>query len=154
MDNWFMASTQDCFLTCKLRDETSAYWQTNTLKRYRKSLLAKTLKLLNQSTYTTKIWFSYPMRKILKAYPYAWFQYLFTEIVRNDPRCKQIWKETKKFSADVPHRLLRLGLFEPLTEEAKSEIDSRRAPLYKLTWKYDANKYNEKSTLHYLLESS
>lgn len=155
MDNWFMAAHKESYLVKKLRDEGNAYWLTNTgLTRRRNTLSSKVLEaLLNSSIHTTKFWFSFPVRKIAKAYPYPWFQFLFARLVEKDADFKEIWERTPKISADLPHKLQRLGLTNQLTEEAKKEIHSRSTPLYKLTWKYDISKYNESTILHYALSN-
>ena len=154
MENWFMASSADCYLTKKLNDEANAYWLSNSgLKRHRNDLISRLIKLFSLNRRVTRFTFSYPIRKVFKAYPYHWFMYLFTELVRSDERFRQIWNETGKISAKPPHRIQRFGMTEPLTEELKKEIDAKSTPLYKLTWKYDKSQYKEGCALYYLLES-
>lgn len=156
MDNWFMASHRDCYLTQRLCQEADAYWLSNTgLTRHRNTWLSKTLKLfLDNSVATTRFWFSYPVRKLAKAYPYAWFQFIFNRLVADDARFREIWDSTPKISADLPHRVQQLGMLKPLTETSKNEIDNDVSPLYKLTWKYRADAETENSLLHYLLQSA
>ena len=155
MDNWFMASHESCYLTQKVRDESNAYWLTNTgLTRRQATLLARVLEVLfNRSVPATRHWFSFPVRKLTKSYPYAWFQYLFSKLVFEDARFREIWEQTPKLSADLPHKLQSLGLTEPLTKEAKDEIDSLMSPVYKLNWRYSPSKYTRDSTLYYLFET-
>ncbi len=154
MDNWFMASSNDCYLTKKLNHEANAYWLSNTgLRRHRKSFASRIVKLLSKDSRVTRYTFSYPIRKVFKAYPYHWFMYLFTELVRTDAQFREVWNGTGKISAKLPHRVQRYGMLEPLTEELKKEIDAKPTPLYKLTWKYDKSQYKEGCVLHYLLES-
>jgi oligoribonuclease (3'-5' exoribonuclease) len=156
MDNWFMAAHRDCYLTQKLREEADAYWLSNTgLTRHRNTWLSKTLKLfLDNSVATTRYWFSYPVRKFAKAYPYAWFQFLFSKLVADDARFRKIWDDAPKISADLPHRVQHLGMFKPLTEASKQEIDNDVSPLYKLTWKRKADTNTENSLLHYVLQTA
>ena len=154
MENWFMASSADCYLTEKLNDEANAYWLSNKgLRRHRNSPASRFIKLFSLNSRLTRYTFSYPIRKILKAYPYHWFMYLFTELVRNDEQFRRVWNETGKISAVPPHRVQRFGMLEPLTEEIKREIDSKQTPLYKLAWRYDKSQYKEGCVLYYLLES-
>ncbi len=154
MDNWFMASSNDCYLTKKLNHEANAYWLSNTgLRRHRKSFVSRIVKLLSKDSRVTRYTFSYPISKVFKAYPYHWFMYLFTELVRTDAQFREVWNGTGKISAKLPHRVQRYGMLEPLTEELKKEIDAKPTPLYKLTWKYDKSQYKEGCVLHYLLES-
>lgn len=154
MDNWFIASSNDCYLTKKLHDEANAYWLSNKgLRRHRGNLTSRIVKMFSLNSRVTRYTFSYPVRKVLKAYPYHWFMYLFTELVRTDEQFRQIWNETGKISAKLPHRVQRFGMLEPLTEEFKREIDSKPTPLYKLAWRYDKSQYNKDCVLYYLLES-
>lgn len=154
MDNWFMASSNDCYLSKKLNHEANAYWLSNKgLRRHRKSVISRIVKIFTLNSLITRYTFSYPIRKILKAYPYHWFMYLFTELVRTDEKFREVWEGTGKISAKLPHRVQRFGMLEPLTEELKKEIDAKPTPLYKLTWKYDKSQYKEGCVLYYLLES-
>lgn len=152
MDNWFMASSKDCYLTRKLAEASNQYWLDNhKLKRHHKTFTSRALTLLQKNTFTTRFWFSWPVRKLLKAYPYMWFQYLFTELVRKDACFRRIWAETPKISADLPHILQQFGLLEPLGDAAKDHISGKKSPLYKLTWRFNPSRYTEETTLHYLL---
>lgn len=153
MDTWFLASSIDGYLISRWRDEAVLYWNSSDkLTRYRPGFTSRVLKLLDLSIHTTRFWFSYPVRKVLKAYPYIWPNYLFTELLRKDARFRSIWARTGKFDAEALHKIQRVGMLSPLTEEVKREVDSKEQPLYKLTWKYKASKYNENCTLYYLLE--
>ena len=71
MDNWFMASHKDCYLTQKVRDESNAYWLTNTgLTRRQATLLARVLEVLfNRSVPATRHWFSFPGQKVDEIVP-------------------------------------------------------------------------------------
>jgi len=152
MGNWFMASSRDCYLTLRLCEEVNRYWLVNQ-ELSRRPKVAKFLKrLLNTNTYTTKFWFSYPVRRILKIYPYMWFQFLFAHLFHRDRKFRRIWEKTPKFSADLPHRLQNFGLLKPVTEDLKREIASGKSPLYKLTWKYRADDYEEGCVLHHLFQ--
>lgn len=156
MDSWFIASHRDCYLTQRLRQEVDAYWLSNIgLTRHRNTWLSKTLKLLlDSSIHTTRFWFSFPVRKWAKAYPYPWFHLIFNELVRTDSTFREIWNKTPKISADIPHRVQHLGMFNRLTEEVKQEIDRNASPLYKLTWKYKGETDMENSLLGYLLRET
>lgn len=152
MDNWFMASHRGCYLTERLAEASNYYWLSNhKLRKHHKTLTSRALTLLQKNTFVTRYWFSQPVRKVLKAYPYMWFQYLFTELVRTDARFQRIWDQTPKLSADLPHALQHMGMFKPLTETAKNHIDGKKSPLYKLRWRFKQSLYTEATTLHYLL---
>jgi hypothetical protein len=175
--SWFLASAPNCHLVLKWCDESNKYWRNNSFSihgshlingryitegRYNGGILWLTYHLINmiltrtinRDTNATKIWFSYFVRKIIKVYPYFWFHYLFDRVIQEDAKCMQIWAETKKYGAYIPHKLLINGLFRPLSEEIRQHIDDKQSPVYKLTWKYIDSKYKEGCALHYLLESA
>ena len=78
---------------------------------------------------------------------------MFYRVVTTDALCRKIWDNTKKISADEPHKIQKYGPFFPLNNSIKQEIDEKHTPIYKLTWKYDHIKYIPSSVLYYLLES-
>jgi Capsular polysaccharide synthesis protein len=154
ISSWFLASAPNCRLTSIWRDESNKYWLDNNFTNQRNHFISDIFKkIFYWSRYATGFWFSFFARKIIKVYPYFWFHYLFGRIVQKDADCMKIWERTKKYSADIPLKLLYSGYFQPVSDEVKQFIDNKRSPLYKLTWKYDQSQYKEGCTLHYLLES-
>ncbi len=159
LDIWFLASAPGHPLTARLWEATESYWLRNRglALRPSKTFFDRLLRtLLNSSVWATQFWLSYPVRRWLKAYPYMWPVFLFARLLRRDPRCAALWREVKKVSADVPHRLLRVGLGSPLDEQVRGEIDTCQSPLYKLKWRYDpavrGGADYEGSVLQYVLE--
>lgn len=96
------------------------------------------------------LWHTFLFTKVLKLFPYYWFHYLFEHCYRNDRSFRETWDATIKISADIPHRLLHVGLLRPVPDQVKQETDNRVAPLYKLTWKLDDENIPDGSTLDYL----
>lgn len=96
------------------------------------------------------LWHTFFFVKVLKLFPYYCFHYLFEYCYLNDRSFRETWDATIKLSADIPLRLLRVGLLRPIPDQVKQEIDNRTAPLYKLTWKLDDENIPERSTLGYL----
>ena len=94
------------------------------------------------------------MLKLLRVYPYQIYHYHFAEVVREDKQCKKIWHETKRFSADIPHKLKHFGLTKPMNDELKQEIEAKVSPCYKLTWKYDKDACLPGCLVDYLLSQS
>ncbi len=155
IDIWFLASSADCYLTGEFYRAAERYWLHNAGLKLRpsKTLFDRAfIKLLSTSVGTSRLWFSYPVRRWLRVYPYMWPPFLFARLLHRDPRCRELWRSGRKLSADVPHRLQQVGLLEPLTETVKSEIDRRHSPLYKLNWRVAAGAGYEGSVLQYLLE--
>jgi len=156
IEAWFMASSRPCRLTERLAEMSNSYWLSNhnLKKRSDKAPLAKLLiRLLSLNTHTARLWFSYPVRKGWRVYPYMWLPFLFERLLRHDPHCRALWRETREISNAVPSGLKLSGLLKPLTERTKGEIDAKLSPLYKLDWRCDAARH-EGSVLHYLLEET
>ncbi|MEM9823671.1 MAG: capsular polysaccharide synthesis protein, partial [Bacteroidota bacterium] len=86
--------------------------------------------------------------------PYFWFFYLFEKLYHQNKVFQTIWDQTPKFSADIPHKIQHFGIFAPLDEAIKKDIDQAVDPLYKLTFKFDQEKLKAGSTLHYLLSKA
>lgn len=156
ISSWFLYAEPDNPIIDRLSSRLNDYWNNNKLDNRRKKILVKILSsLLNsRNTKITDYWFSYPVTGILKVYPYYAFHYMFSKLIREDHLCSDIWNETRRISSQIPHKLQNHGLFNPLTEKLKSDIDQRVDPLYKLTWKYDQNKLANETALQYLLDSA
>lgn len=155
LSSWFLASRRGAYMSTKLCEATNAYWRDNRFRKPKRTFVLKALsKVLDKRTDLTGFWFTPVATNILRWSPYYWFHYLFAKLVREDPRFGQLWRETKDYSADVPHKLQAAGLFKAISEPLKREIDSRQTPLYKLTWRYSESKFAEGCTLDYLLHSA
>lgn len=157
IEAWFMASSRACYLTTRLAEVSNSYWLSNRglKKRPDETPLAKlVIRALSFNPITARLWLSYPVRRGLRVYPYMWLPFLFDRLLRQDPRCRQIWRETREISNRLPSGLQFAGLLEPLTERAQREIDDQISPLYKLNWRHDTadTARYEGSVLHYLLE--
>ena len=151
--SWFLASTPNNLLVKSLHSALSQYLGNPSLsndgKRVRRAILERLLKV---NLWTTRLWFSAIVVNIFRVYPYFAFHYMFAELIRKDRQCAAIWTATPRLSANIPHRLQRVGLFSAIEPAIKREIDERHAPLYKLSWKYDPGRLTEGCTLAYLLE--
>jgi len=151
ISSWFLASTPNNQLVESLDSALSRYLGNQSLsndgRRVRRAILER---LLSINLWTTSLWFSSNVVNIFRVYPYFAFHYMFAELLRKDEQCAAIWEATPRLSAKIPMRLQRVGLFRPIGPAIKQEIDERHAPLYKLTWKYDAERPTEDCTLAYL----
>ena len=78
--------------------------------------------------------------------------YLFGNLYNSDNKFKKLWNLTGKISADGPHYIQHQGLLNKLSDNVKNHINGVKVPLYKLSYKYDMKKYNEKCNLSYLLD--
>jgi len=149
ISSWFLASSKYNYITTAYQNRVNAFWTENTgiklIEGTRWNFLYKHLQKLNP-----QVWFNSILTKVLKVHPYFWFHYSFEYIYLRDANFRELWDSAPKFSADIPHRLLFAGLFDPITEELKSEIDQKISPVYKLTWKYQPEQYQPGTVMYYL----
>lgn len=82
---------------------------------------------------------------------YFWFHYLFNDLYKTDTKIQKIWNSVPKCPAKDPHRIRGI-LVKPLNQNVKKHIDNKVAPLYKLTYKYNIEKYNNKCNMAYLFK--
>lgn len=155
MASWFMACNKECPIIIKLREYYASFFMKNDFNvnsRFKQGIVKGLSTILNRNEKTTRYWFSPVVTKFLKVYPYFVFHYMFQMLVSSDSECHAIWNNTKKVSADEPLRIFREGVFSPVDDTTKNEIDERRIPMYKLAWNYDQSVYSQSSVLYYLLE--
>lgn len=155
MSSWFMACEKECPIALKMKERYVSFFMKNNFNidgGFQQEIIEWLSEILNRSEKTTRYWFSPVVTKLLRVYPYFVFHYTFERLVSSDPECQVIWNSTKKISAHEPHKIEILGFFSPVNEIIKNEIDEKRTPIYKLTWKYDHSKYSPSSVLYYLLE--
>jgi len=155
MGSWFLVSEKGGPIVVKWRERMNSFWLENNFgikTRFKKIIIKLLKKILNRSEKTTKYWFSPIVTKFLKVHPYGVIFYMFERLVSEDYECQKIWEETKKISAVGPHRVKRCGLFSPVNEEIKREIDEKHMPMYKLTWREGHKRYTSSTLLYYLFE--
>lgn len=156
ISNWFLVAEKGCPLVVKLKDRMTAFFRDNQFRIDTRFGITRRLlaKVLNRTARTTRYWFSPVVTKLLKVYPYFVFHYMFERLIAEDQECGEIWRQTKKISAHGPHKIQFRGMFSPLTEDMKKEIDERKVAVYKLDWRYDERNYAPSTLLYYLLERS
>ncbi|WP_107667560.1 capsular polysaccharide synthesis protein [Cyanothece sp. BG0011] len=154
--NWFLASEPSNPITVSMNQTLTAFYRDN--KFYHGGIIAKKRikfleKFLNRKYKTTRFWSSWFVRKIFKVYPYFIFHYIFANLINSD---RELLKQYQLMKPYPPNGeiLGRYGLLRPLTPELKERIDSRIDPVYKLTYKYNQEKYSSSSILYYLLEKT
>ncbi len=139
--NWFLVASPNNYLMSQWEQLATSYL-TNNLHLDRRWKVVKYFKWLLSKPSTTRFWFSFPVRKVLKAYPYHWPTYLFRELVRTNMKCRALWEQVKFVDSQTSQRLYHAGLLSKITPEIASEIDSKEVPIYKLTWrKSELNKH-------------
>jgi len=83
---------------------------------------------------------------------YFWFHHLFGSLYKSDTYFQKIWDLTPKISADLPH-YLQNKLFSVPSNDVICHINGE-TPMYKLTYKFDTNKYNDNCVLKYLYDTT
>ncbi len=157
LSSWFLASAADCYLTCRYREEVNRFLAGNRFDS-RGSEVGKTrVNRWSMALYADKrlarLWPLYVMARLMRAYPYYWFHYIFAGLVNKDDLFRQLWRDTPEYRAAGPLSLWRSGYWKPASEELKQEIDDAKVPLYKLHRHIDKQRYTRGSTLNYLLRS-
>ena len=88
-----------------------------------------------------------------KAHEYGWIHNLFDDLYNSDHKFKELWDSTPKISSNGPHYLQYQKFINKLSNNVINHIDQIKTPLYKLTYKFNMEKYNEKCNLSYLMNS-
>lgn len=154
VSNWFIASEAHHPLLTRLYEELCRYWANNDFNNFGRPmspLASFAARVLNRNLELPRLWLRRPFIRLLKAYPYMIYHYMLYDLIRSDPALKSVWDRMPKLSADIPHFAAHRGLLEPIDDEAKRFIDSREAPLFKLSWKLPFQDIPPESLLVYLL---
>jgi hypothetical protein len=158
LSSWFLASAKDCYLMSRWRAAVNDFMGGNAFFNQGNERILRIVNqlamALNRHRFCTRLWLLQLFAKFFKAYPYFWVHYLFAGLVNSDSRFRQIWHSTPDYNAGFARKLRVGGLFRPLPENLKQEIDNREDPLYKLTWRYGNRRCSTGCTLDYLLRSN
>jgi hypothetical protein len=152
ISSWFIASCKQNYITNTFNKAVNGYWRANP-----KLIFFESSRWLFLKKYLPKEpqqWFNFFYTRVLKIHPYFWFHFLFERIYLDDEKVRAQWNAVSKISADIPHSLQKAGLFKPLSNELKSEIDSGSSPVYKLFWQYNPSEVQSNSILNYLFNSN
>lgn len=155
LSTWFLASTPENPLILKLNERFTGFWIENDFmipNQFQRIAITLFEQILERNEILARYWLSPIPRKLLKIYPYFALHYMFEILVSNDLKCKTIWQNTRKVSADGPHKLQEVGLLSPISETIKTEIDNKLTPIYKLNWRDDCTPYPPDSVLSYLMQ--
>lgn len=80
---------------------------------------------------------------------YFWFHALFAEICAQQSDMADCWAHVPKISAIPPHQIQTLGMLKPAADTAP--LVDKSLPLFKLTYRYPANRASEDCLLHWLI---
>ena len=137
LSSWFLYSEKHHYIIQKWKRNVIEY--VNNINILGTTIVHNSLNIWNKDKYDHKHYF--------------WFHYLFGDLYNSDNKFKELWDSTPKISADGPHYIQHQGLLNTLSDKVKNHINEVKIPLYKLTYRYDIKKYNEKCNLSYLMNS-
>lgn len=84
------------------------------------------------------------------------FTYLFHDLYNLDDNFKGIHDRVPKISGIPSQYIQKIGFHTEITDEIKENIDNKKTPIYKLTYKFDngdvkeLDSYDKKLILYYL----
>jgi hypothetical protein len=90
-------------------------------------------------------------RERKQSHDYFWLHHLFGELCSIDPDARTAWESVPKISADGPHAIQFIGMYEP-AESAGRDINWS-TPVFKLTHRLDEDAYRPGCLVHHLLHS-
>lgn len=153
ISNWFIAAEQEHELLIELLQKLISYWQENDFINFDKSTIwyePMVKRIFNRNLLTTRLWFNWFTRKVLRLCPYMIYHYTFYRVLQLNNKNKRYWKIMPKLSADGPHKLQRIGLLSKADNHVKELIDKKETPLFKLTYKLKEKSWSSDSVLGYL----
>jgi len=159
LSSWFLAAHTGNELAEIYANTVNQFWQKHKKLTFisQKILLRKLFLRTKLHRYLKKNpprWFNWIFLNLLNIYPYYWFHYTFEKLYQKSKVVKNIWDQTPKISADIPHQLWNHGLDQPINEHLQNHIIRKESPLYKLTWKVSEEMFKEGNTLRFLLYES
>jgi capsular polysaccharide synthesis protein len=134
--SWFIASRKGHPLARVMLDKMYPYWNSQPFRPHGRPerLISR---MLNRTPRTRALWFSRPVRDWARIAPYFAFHYGFEHLLRGDSEFAAAWEAVPKVASDGPHGLYRRGPHVPPADDVRIDIEERRVPLYKTTWKFD-----------------
>ncbi len=139
ISNWFIASMPENHLAVSFCKAHTDYWRSNSFPgqntRFRKRLVRLVRILLGKRIERQDFWLSFPVRRLLRVYPYFIFHYHFAYHVRRDRRSREIF-EGMPYYAAAPAQALRKRMLRDRADSIVLPDDAGiDAPVSKLTWK-------------------
>lgn len=136
LSNWFLASMPAHALTERWRIELLRYWQRHRFRKPGPEGWLRRLELrYNRDLTTTRGWFGWPVRRLLRVTPYFATHYLFNRLITEDAVCQDLWQRTPRWLADAPHHLQQLGLLADAADDLSAWLAATDTPVFKLNWR-------------------
>ncbi len=139
--SWFLAADKDNPLLCELHARYRDVFREN--RYYLQNMLigkifCRLLRLfLKKSLSRSRLWVSWPVRKILRVYPYHHLHYTFNAIIAEGGEPSRIWHAVEPIQAvDILFIKKQKRAADGL-ERTRQFILERRAPIHKFKWSED-----------------
>jgi hypothetical protein len=148
----FCNKSLDLWLNACVNDGFFAFDRPNRMDRL---ILSSWFLYSDKSSYIIKRWRDETIEywnKNNKMNNYFWCHLLFNELYNTDIKFKKIWDDVGKIDTRIPHYIQEHDLLKCVCDNVKNHVKECRAPMYKLTYKFDINEYNEDCNLAYLLK--
>ncbi len=138
--NWFIAAEPGHDTLVQLRDRLCAYWANHDFRNQGRPLGASEkylMRAVNRNLTLPRLWFTWPLRRLVRVYPYMVYHYMLQELVHESESVRRTFEQMPVFPAEGPCRLLRFGVGNAFGPEAQAILDDAAVPLHKLTWKFE-----------------
>jgi hypothetical protein len=147
ISNWFITSLPENHLTASFCEAHNSYWRThsfpNPKTRFRKHLVRMVRAMLGKRVERQDYWLSFPVRRLLRIYPYFIFHYHFAYHIRRDRFSREIFERMPYFAAE-PAKALRKRMLRDMGQSVESQGNAEGSPISKLTWKKPLPEWNMK----------
>ncbi len=141
LSSWFLAAEAGHPIVARSREVLEDYWSLARLEApgpVRRLLGKLAYRALVRTPRTTEWWLDPPLRDWLRIYPFYAIHYAVARAVRTNPSARAAWHLMPRMSADGPHQLQAYGLDRRPDARVLAELVKPTSPLYKLTWKTEA----------------
>ena len=131
ISNWFIAAEPQNLLLSRLYDQLCAYWEKNTFRnigRQATNTEQVMFRAINRDIRLTRLWFSWPFRRLIRISPYMVYHYMVADIVNRDDAAAAVYSRMSVFSAKGPHALQRKGCYRTLMPRLRKSWPTRIFP--------------------------
>jgi hypothetical protein len=141
MGNWFLAARQGNVLAREFYRVTFEFFRDNPFPDQRTALrqfwMRRLAPRLNANRRTTRDWFWWPVRHVLRIYPYFVNHYLFDRLIESDATCRAIWEGGSPMTL-TGAIFVRDRAAEPNGfAQSSAHISRGEAVMHKLDWRID-----------------
>ncbi len=93
--------------------------------------------VLNQNVRRTRVWLNPLVQRLLRAYPYFFFHYLFNKLILTDPELRDLWERVGAIEARPLHSLQNYARQPDRLADALAALERSDWQVQKLNWRSD-----------------